>query len=143
MGKRPRIKGLGADIYLGGRDEQPRSESVRPAESASTTPVAQEESNQVESYQVPPAEIVLQGPPRILESAAAPSCAQTAASYVLNWSEKVANYILDLQHGTLMWTIEAFFTPCFVAQDALARQWVDCSFNTARRLWLIRTAADQ
>jgi hypothetical protein len=125
MNKRPKIRGRGADIYLGDESEQ-RSDLRR--KKFADAPVAEkvQAEDKIESRSD-------RGQP----SYALESLKRALAFHIRN-SERLANQAIELQEQNAQWAKNTPLAPWFEAQASIARKIVECAAAAARNLWQIR-----
>ena len=125
MSKRPKIKGKGADIYLGSDSEHRsdlRQKKFAEAPLAAVVRAADELESRIDRGQSPCA---LEGRKRAL------------AFHIWN-SETLANQAIELQEQNVRWAKDTPLAPLFEVQASIARKIVECAAAAARNLWQIR-----
>jgi hypothetical protein len=126
MSKRPRIKGRGADIYLGGDSkehpalQQTASEEAKMSETVDSEKVGESFSKRGESL------CSLDG-------------VKKAAAWYIEKSENLANQAIELQEKSTRWAKETLLAPLFEAQSSIARRFIKCSASAVRKLWQIHS----
>jgi hypothetical protein len=126
MRKRPKIKGRGADLYLGGGSEKhshlPQKKSAGAAVAEKAAPAA----NKFESLSGRGESLCVLG-----------GVQRAMACYIRN-SEKLANQAIELQELGAQWAKHTPLAPLFEAHASIARKIVERAAAAARNLWQIR-----
>jgi hypothetical protein len=126
MAKRPRIKGRGADIYLGieGDEQAGISRQIvakrRPKRSPRAKKVDGKENDGELCRLVP-------GLAR----------ARDAVAWYLAANQKLTNQLLEQQAKNISWAERTPLAPIFDAQIAIARRMLEQSTSVAKSLWQI------
>jgi hypothetical protein len=124
MSKRPKIKGRGVDIYLGGDAEQ----HLAPGRKKSTRAAAAGKGQTADKLE-------LLSRPR--ESSCVDGIKRVVACQIQN-SERLANQAIELQEQSAQWAKNTPLAPLFEAQTSIARKIVQRAAAAARNLWQIR-----
>jgi hypothetical protein len=130
MPKRPRIKGRGADIYLGGDSEERLALPQKAPESVEV--VEQVDSEKVFASSTSPE-----------ESVCALDGLKRAAACYIDDSEKLSYQAIDLQEKSMASLMETMLAWLFEMHSSFARMFVQCSACAMRNLWQIRTPEQQ
>jgi hypothetical protein len=130
MGKRPKIKGRGADIYLG----------VDPQE---RPPLHQTASEGAKVSERVDSEKVFASCAKLAESLCSFDGLKKAAAMYIENSEKFANQAIELQERSVGWVKETPLAPLIEAQISIVRKFVESSASAARNLWQIDSHLQQ
>ena len=126
MSKRPKIKGRGADIYLGGSDtKQPSKPTLMTSQNAAVIKQAKSDSSDTPDA---PFDQSFCGIARMKQ----------AAAWYIDTNEKLARQAVELQKKNVEWATGTAFAPLFEAQASSACTLIEGSAATARNLWRIR-----
>jgi hypothetical protein len=123
MGKRPKIKGRGADIYLGG-DAERRSDlrQKEPARAACAKKAQTQDKFEWRSDR---------------ESSCFVDGVKRALACHIRASERLANQAIQLQEQSAEWARNSPLAPLFEAHALIARKIVEHAAAAARNLWQI------
>jgi hypothetical protein len=124
MSKRPRIRGRGADVYLGGDSTEQADLQAGALE-------------RVKSSKKGAGKKTLEPGPEAGESLCIFESVRKAAASCILAQEELANQAIAVQERSASWARETPWAPWFEAQTSLARQFVEQSASAARRLWQI------
>jgi hypothetical protein len=124
MSKRPKIKGRGADIYLG--DEAEHRSNLRQGKFKEAPVVATVQ-----------AEDKLESPIDRGQSPCALEGLKRALAFHIRNSETLANQAIELQEQSVRWAKETPLAPLFEVQASIARKIVEWAAAAARHLWQI------
>ena len=125
MKKRPKIKGRGADIYLGGDAAQ--NSDQRPKKSPASAIAAK-----------PPVENNFDALHANGKSICGLDSLRRAMAWQIRTGERLAVQTIEQQEMRAQWAQDALLVPWFEAQVAIARTIIAQSAAAARNIWRIR-----